>query len=86
MSAHIIEIEAANGNDASRYEVYYNCHLIHVVQCSTSVKTEWRAFYGDLYDGRFLAEADTVDEVIRLAETRIDQELACAKKNVGSFR
>jgi hypothetical protein len=59
MSTHIIEIEAANGNDASRYEVYYNCHLIHVVQCSTSVKTEWRAFYGDLYDGRFLAEADT---------------------------
>jgi hypothetical protein len=51
------------------------------VPCHTSVKTEWRAFYGDLYTGRFLTEADTRDEAIRLAEIRIEQLQACGMKS-----
>jgi hypothetical protein len=54
---------------------YYNGHRIYPVQCSTSVKTEWRTFCGDLYTGRFLAEADTREEAIRLAELKLEAEL-----------
>jgi hypothetical protein len=50
-------------------------HRIYVIQCSTSVKTLWRAFYGDLYMGRFLAEADTRNDAIAAAKLRIEDEI-----------
>jgi hypothetical protein len=52
----------------------HNAHRIYVIQMATSVKTEWRAFYGDLYTGRFFAEADTMEEALAAAKLRIDDE------------
>jgi hypothetical protein len=61
----------------------YNLHRIYVVECTTSTKTEWRAFYGYLY-GRFLSEADSLDVVIATAKRRIDAECERARRGSGA--
>jgi hypothetical protein len=50
-------------------------HRIYLIDCSTSVRTLWRAFYGDLYMGRFLAEADSRNDAIAAGKRAIEDEI-----------